>query len=146
MCYGFFSNSEISEAQQVKVWDSPTAILTTVYKAANKEKTLESSFNDLARPLNIWVCGPENKICLAVEAIRAAISPYINFAVFIVLFIALILIIQNWFKLVIWEWTAKEVTETKTKIFNIMLGIVIISGFVIIIRVMMSVVVMITGQ
>lgn len=147
ICYGFFGNIEKSNAANIKVWDSPADILGNVYYNANKDWTLSSQFNTLARPgYAVWTCGTENKICLAVEAVRAAISPYINFAVFIVLFIAVILIIYNWFNLVIWKWDAKEITEAKTKIFNIILWIIIISWFVIIIRMLMSVVVMITGQ
>ena len=148
MCYGFLGNTDISTAQsdivQVKVWDRPQDILKKVYTAWKKDWTINSKFSDLTRKTWQYQCWWKNKICMAVESIRIAISPYINFAVFVVLAIATILIIYNGFNLVIGKWTTAELTETKTKIINIVTWIVIISWFVIIIRMLMSVVVMIT--
>lgn len=146
-CYWFLGNTNISNAAvdiQVNVWDTPWDVLNKVYNAWKQDWTINSKFWDIARPTWYAQCWSSNKICMAVESIRAAISPYVNFAVFVVLAIATILIIYNWFNLVIGKWDAKEIAEAKTKITNIVTWIVIISWFVIIIRMLMSVVVMIT--
>ena len=149
-CYWFLGNANISNATvedgniTINVWDTPSSILKDIYTAWKKDWTINSKFWDIARPTWYAQCWSSNKICMAVESIRAAISPYVNFAVFVILAIATILIIYNWFGLVIGKWDAKEITEAKTKITNIVTWIVIISWFVIIIRMLMSVVVMIT--
>lgn len=149
-CYWFLGNTNISSAVvengnvKIQAWDSPKSILKDVYNAWKKDWTINSKFWDIARPTWFAQCWSSNKICMAVESIRAAISPYVNFAVFVVLAIATILIIYNWFNLVIWKWDAKEIADAKAKIINIITWIVIISWFVIIIRMLMSVVVMVT--
>lgn len=148
ICYGFLGSTDMSKAQsdsiQIKVWDTPQDILKAVYKAWKKDWTINSQFNDLTRRTWFAQCWSSNKICMAVESIRLAISPYVNFAVFVVLAIATILIIYNGFNLVIGKWTTEELTQTKAKITNIVTWIVIISWFVIIIRILMSIVVMVT--
>ena len=100
------------------------------------ENRLSDEFNSQNRTF-----GSENRITNTLDAIRVVIGPYIQRWVYIGLVMAVIFIIYNGFLMVTDRSGEEKVrNEAKIRITNIIIGVLLLTGFYFIIKVTLSLV------
>jgi len=121
-----------------KYWSNPLQILDTVVSQANQEDSVQQTALDTATDKE-WAYASKYKIANTLDWLRNNINPYLQYAVYIGLSVAVILLIYNWFLMVTnaahKEWEAAKV---KKNIINIIIWVIILTGFYFIIKLAVS--------
>ena len=121
-----------------KYWSNPLQILDTVVSRANQEDSVQQTALDTATDKE-WAYASKYKIANTLDWLRNNINPYLQYAVYIGLSVAVILLIYNWFLMVTnaahKEWEAAKV---KKNIINIIIWVIILTGFYFIIKLAVS--------
>ena len=112
---------------------SPTQILDSIAGEANSEYRIQETALD-------WVNDDQGafaskyKIANTLDSLRIKIAPYLQWMFYIGLSLAVILIIFYGMQLVTGAVSGEEISKTKVKMRNIAIGVAILTGFAIIIR------------
>jgi len=121
-----------------KYGSNPIQILDNVVSEANDEYKIQQTSLDTATDKQ-WAYASQYKIANTLDWLRNNINPYLQWAVYIGLSVAVILLIYNGFLMVTnaihKEWEAEKI---KKNIINILIGVVILTGFYFIIKLMVS--------
>lgn len=117
-----------------KYWGNPIQILDNVVGEANDEYKIQQTALDAATDKQ-WSYAGQYKIANTLDRFRNNINPYLQRAVYIWLSVAVILLIYNGLLMVTnavhKEW---ETAKIKKNIINIVIGVVILTGFYFIIK------------
>lgn len=118
----------------------PITILDTVVDKANEDFKVSETKLDTVNPKEWWQ-PIQYKITNTLEYFRKNINPYLQWIIFIGMAAAVILLIWNGFLMVTNathnKWDIKKVKENIT---NILIGVVIMLGFVALIRIVTAVI------
>lgn len=130
-------------AQSETRWDygdDPIKILDNVVGEANEEYKIQQTALDNATD-KAWAYASQYKIANTLDRFRNNINPYLQWAVYIGLSVAVILLIYNGF-LMVTNAAHKEGDTTKIKknIINIAIGVIILTGFYFIIKLTVSII------
>jgi len=121
-----------------KYGTEPIRILDRVVQEANQDYKIQQTALDWATSQQ-WAYQQQYKIANTLDRLRNNINPYLQWAVYIWLSVAVILIIYNGFLMVTNavhnEW---EMAKVKKNIINIVIGVVVLTGFYFIIKVAVS--------
>lgn len=113
---------------------NPQNILDAVVDKANEDRTIQQTqLDSVSRQQGAYPS--EYRIANTLDALRIAIAPYLQRAAYIALAVATIGIIYNGFQLVTGQ---GDLTTARTNITNILIGVVIVTGFYAIIRIFVS--------
>ncbi|MFZ2151416.1 MAG: hypothetical protein WAZ12_00995 [Candidatus Absconditicoccaceae bacterium] len=124
----------------------PTAILDTVVSKANQDYEIqETALDGITNDQGGYA--KEYKIANTLEYFKNNIQPYIQWAVYVGLTCAVILLIYNGFLMVTGS-IHKEGDSDKIKknVTNIAIGVIVLTGFYTIIKLMVAVINMIFGS
>ena len=137
-CLPFFSF-----AQSETRWDygdDPIKILDNVVSEANEEYKIQQTSLDSATDKQ-WAYASQYKIANTLDRFRNNINPYLQWAVYLGLSVAVILLIYNGF-LMVTNAAHKEgdMSKVKKNIINIIIGVIILTGFYFIIKLTVSVI------
>ncbi len=123
-----------------KYGEDPIQILDNVVSEANDEYKIQQTALDTATDKE-WAYASQYKIANTLDRFRNNINPYLQRTVYIWLSVAVILLIYNGFLMVTnavhKEW---EVAKIKKNIINIIIGVIILTGFYFIIRLTVSII------
>lgn len=108
-------------------WFDPKKVLEEL--KSDEQNVSHKLTNEISMSTNKW-------IRWTLEGISNGITPYIDWLFFIAWTAALILIMYNWLKLMIsaWIWQS-EANKIKSRMLNLAMWVVVISGVYIILRV-----------
>jgi len=123
-----------------KYGSDPIMILDSVVDEANDEYKIQQTSLDNATDKQ-WAYSSQYKIANTLDRFRNNINPYLQRAVYIGLSLAVILLIYNGFLMVTnavhKEW---EIAKIKKNIMNIVIGVVILTGFYFIIKLAVAII------
>lgn len=133
----------LSFAQTDTRWqygNDPISILDNVVRDANEDVRVQQTSLDNATDKE-WAYASQYKITNTLDWLRNNINPYLQWAVYIWLSIAVILLIYNGF-LMVTNAVHKEGETAKIKknIINIVIGVIILTGFYFIIKLATSII------
>lgn len=121
-----------------KYGGNPIQILDNVVSEANDEYKIQQTALDQATDKQ-WAYASPYKIANTLDWFRNNINPYLQWAVYIWLSVAVILLIYNGLLMVTnaihKEW---EVAKIKKNIINIVIGVIVLTGFYFIIKLAVS--------
>lgn len=121
-------------------WDDPISILDAVVWEANDDYKIQQTALDNATDKQ-WGYASSYKIANTLDWFRQNINPYLQRAVYIGLSVAVILLIYNGFLMVTnaahKEWEAAKI---KKNIMNIVIWVIILTGFYFIIKLAVSII------
>lgn len=118
---------------------NPEEVLDKVVQDANKKDGVqETALDEIDGSYGIY--WDDRKITNTFDSIRENIAPYIDWAVFIGLSIATILIIYNWLMLVTLPVQSDATGKVMTRLKFIIIWVLIITGFYFIIKLVLSLV------
>ncbi len=124
---------------------NPIQILDNVVSEANDEYKIQQTALDAITDKQ-WAYSSQYKIANTLDWLRNNINPYLQWAVYIWLSVAVILLIYNWFLMVTNamhnEW---DMAKVKKNIINIVIGVVVLTWFYFIIRLTVSIITSIFG-
>ena len=128
------------QGRRVNRWSSPEEIASTIADRANEdEKIQDTKLNKINNKQ--WWYPKQYQLTNTAEWIRKNIQPYLQWSLYIGLIAATILLIWNGFRLVtnstLWGGDIKTV---KNNIKNILIGVLIMTGFLVIIKLTMAVI------
>ena len=126
--------------------ENPINILDNVVSEANDDYKIQQTSLDSATSLE-WGYASQYKIANTLDRFRNNINPYIQYAVYIWLSVAVILLIYNGF-LMVTNAVHKEGETAKIKknIINIVIGVIILTWFYFIIKLTVSIINSIFGD
>ncbi|MBF0932024.1 MAG: hypothetical protein HXJ92_01300 [candidate division SR1 bacterium] len=127
-----FASSSLN-SKRVSADGSPKQLVESVHTIANKDFQIQQTKLDGIESRGKY------KITSTLEYIRKNIFPYIQWIVFIGLSIGAIMLIWNGFKLVTQSVSGDKVAEIKKDIQSVLIGVVILTSFLIIIRLTLGV-------
>ncbi len=115
-------------------WDDPLEVLDKVVWEANKKVSFqETALDDITD--KEWSFQVQYKISNTLDYLRVNIAPYLQWAVYIGLVVAVILIVYNWFLMVTHtinkEWDFEKV---KKRIWYIVIWVLLLTWFYAIIK------------
>lgn len=141
---GFLINAQEKDSR-VGWWNSPEEVVATIADRANEDlKIQETKFDKIH---NKWSYGKNYQMTNTLEWIRKNIQPYLQWIIYIGLAGATILLIWNGFRLVTnsaIKWG--DIKTVKWNIQSILLGVLIMTSFLIIIKIVMAVMNMLFSQ
>ena len=113
---------------------SPQEILDRVAGEANKNIAVQETALDWATD-TMWGYPRQYKISNTLEYLRINIAPYIQWVVYIWLVVAVILVMYNWFLMVTHSIHSQwDFTKIQGKLKYIAIGIILLTGFYAIIK------------
>ncbi len=122
-------------------WDkgsSPSEILDSIAGQANSEYKIQDTALDQVSN-DQWAYASKYKIANTLDSIRIKIAPYLQWIFYIWLGMAVILIIYNGILLVTGAVSGEDIKKVQWRIKNIAIGVAILTGFAIIVRVFISI-------
>ena len=133
LCVPFFA----SHAQRWRRWAQGTnsiEILDNVAARANQDVDIQdTALDDVTR--SRWSYATQYRLTNTLDAIRQNIAPYLQRAVFIGLWLAVILLIYNGLLLATNALHSQgEVAQTQKRMINILIWVVVLTWFYIIVR------------
>lgn len=136
--FSFFAVAQNS--WESKYGSDPIRILDAVVGEANEEYQIQQTSLDDATSTQ-WAYASQYKIANTLDRFRNNINPYLQWTVYIGLSIAVILLIYNGFLMVTnvvhKQW---DISKIKTNIINIVIGVIILTGFYFIIKLAVSII------
>ncbi len=138
LCYSLPLLSFAQSDSRSKYGNNPIQILDTVVGEANDEYKIQQTALDNATDKQ-WAYASQYKIANTLDRFRNNINPYLQWAVYIGLSVAVILLIYNGL-LMVTNAVHKEgeIAKIKKNIINIVIGVVILTGFYFIIKLAVS--------
>lgn len=123
-----------------KYGGDPIQILDTVVGEANQDYKIQQTALDNATDKQ-WAYASQYKIANTLDWLRNNINPYLQRAVYVGLSVAVILLIYNGF-LMVTNAAHKEGEAAKIKknIINIVIGVIVLTGFYFIIKLAVSII------
>lgn len=122
------------DTSRSNLWNTPSTVLDRVAERVNRDRIQENALNDTSNTQ--WQYASEYKITNTLDALRVQITPYIQWTMFIGLSLAVMLLIYNGFLMVTnWLHGEWDTSKVKTRIMNIIIGVVLLTWFYIIIQV-----------
>lgn len=123
----------------------PFQVLEAVKDKANEDYKIQETALDQITDEQ-WAYQRQYKITNTLDYIRQNIYPYLQWIVYIWLVIAVILIIYNWFLMVTnWVHNQSDMTKVKKNMMNIVIWVVLLTGFYFILRLMVALITSIFG-
>ncbi len=123
-----------------KYGEDPIQILDNVVSEANDDYKIQQTALDNATDKQ-WAYASQYKIANTLDWFRNNINPYLQWAVYIWLSIAVILLIYNGFLMVTNAIHKEgETAKIKKNIINIVIGVIVLTGFYFIIKLMVSII------
>ena len=122
-------------------WSSPIQVFDNVVGKSNEwHYDIQETALDWITDLE-WNYLPQNKISNTLDYLRKHIAPYIQRAVYVWFVVSTTWLIVCWFLLVTW-WISKSswFEKVKWKIINALLGVFVLSGFYLFIKLMVSII------
>ena len=113
---------------------TPDDLVKSIHTIANKDFQIQQTKLD-----NIAIGKTKYKITGTLDYIRRNIYPYIQWTIFIGLTMGAIMLIWNGFKLVTQSVSGDKVAEIKKDIQSVLIGIVVLSSFLAIIKLTLAV-------
>lgn len=140
LCYTLPLFSFAQTDSRGQYWEDPIQILDNVVKDANDEYKIQQTALDSATDKQ-WAYASQYKMANTLDRFRNNINPYLQRAVYIGLSVAVILLIYNGL-LMVTNAVHKEGETAKIKknIINIVIGVVILTGFYFIIKLAVSII------
>lgn len=138
------TNAQITDTV---IWrgSSPEEIATTIAGKANEDQKVQDTKFDKIN--NQWSYGKNYQITNTLEWIRNNIQPYIQWTLYIGLVGATILLIRNGFKMVTGSAIGGgDLKTTKENIKSILVGVLIMGGFLVIIKIVNAIVNLLFNQ
>lgn len=133
------------EKSRGNYWNDPIKILDTVVWKSNDDYKIQQTSLDNVTDKQWWYAS-SYKIANTLDWLRNNINPYLQRAVYIGLSVAVILLIYNGFLMVTnaihKEW---EVVKIKKNIMNIIIGVILLTGFYFIIKLVGSIITSLFG-
>lgn len=127
-------------------WNSPEEIAATIVDKANEDiRVQDTKFDKITNKQ--WAYGKNYQITNTLERIRKNIQPYLQWMLYIGLIGATILLIWNGFRLVtnsVISWG--DMKTVKGNIQTILVGVLIMTSFLILIKLVMAVINMFFGS
>lgn len=119
----------------------PDAILDDIVWGANGElhKGSEIIVTKLDGTTNTQIFGSEHKLSWTLESVRQNISFYLQWAAYLALAGAVTLIIYNGLMLVISPMSPDEASKVKTRIIYIATGIVLVTWFYFVLKIILAI-------
>lgn len=115
--------------------DNPENILDNVAWEVNEDTWIqETQLNRVSR--QEWWFASRYTISNTLDSIRVRIAPYLQWAVYIGLSLAVILIVYNWFLMVTgslhssWEWS-----DVQKRLTMIVIGVLLLTGFYFVVKI-----------
>lgn len=134
-CFLFFLNITFSASRKTYSWTTAENVLDRVVDNS-KTNIIESKFDNV---INKGTFGQDKKISGTLDSIRDNISFYLNWVLFLGLTGATILIVYNGFLLVFTPVAGDQLEKVKKRLLNIVVGVVVMTGFYFIIKISLSV-------
>ncbi len=136
-----YSLASGSNSKWVNYEGDPEQFVESVQSIANKDFHIQETKLDniTSRSIGGGQRSSAFKITGTLEWIRMNIFPYIQWTVFIGLSIGAIMLIWNGFKLVTQSLSGEKAAEVKKDIQSVLIGIVILTGFLAIIQLTLGV-------
>lgn len=128
-----FASSSLNSKRVSADW-SPKQLVESIHTIANKDFQIQQTKFD-----NIAIGKTKYKITSTLDYIRRNIYPYIQWTIFIGLTMGAIMLIWNGFKLVTQSVSGDKVAEIKKDIQSVLIGIVVLSSFLAIIKLTLGV-------
>ncbi len=130
----------LAASSRGKYWSNPIQILDNVVSEANEDYKIQQTALDSATSLQGGYAS-QYKIANTLDRFRNNINPYLQWAVYIWLSAAVILLIYNGL-LMVTNAVHKEgeIAKIKKNIFNIIIGVVVLTGFYFIIKLTVSII------
>lgn len=129
-----------------KYGKDPTVILDTVVSKANQDYEIQETALD-GITNDQWWYAKEYKIANTLEYLKNNIQPYIQWALYVWLTCAVILLIYNWFLMVTGsihkEWDSDKIKKNVT---NIVIWVIVLTWFYTIIKLMVAIINTIFGS
>ncbi len=140
LCYLLPLMSFAASENRSKYGGNPIQILDNVVSEANDDYSIQQTSLDKATATQ-WAYSSQYKIANTLDRLRQNINPYIQYTVYIGLSVAVILLIYNGLLMVTnavhKEW---ETAKIKKNIINILIGVLILTGFYFIIKLAVSII------
>ena len=138
ICYVLPLFSFAQDDSRWKYGGNPIQILKNVVSEANDDYKIQETVLDEVTD-TLWTYSPNYKLANTLDWLRKNINPYIQYAVYIWLSVAVILLIYNGLLMVTnslhGEW---EFAKVKKNIINIVIGVIILTWFYFIIKLTVS--------
>ena len=114
--------------------DDPDNILDNVAGEVNEDTGIqETQLNRVSR--QEWGYAARFTISNTLDSIRIRLAPYLQWAVYIGLALAVIFIIYNWFLMVTWSLHSQwERSAVQKRLMMIIIGVLLLTGFYFVIR------------
>ncbi len=134
-CAAIFSTT-LQAQNLTRDWHNAFTLLDDVARETNAwTRIQETALNDIS---NIqWQYASEFKIANTLDSIRMQISPYLQWIMYLWLSWAVIGLIYNGFMLVTSPVWWEDNANIKTRITNIIKGVIVLTGFYVIIKLML---------
>lgn len=139
-CYSFPLLIFAQSTSRTKYGNNPIQILDTVVEEANVDYKIQQTVLDAANDKQ-WAYIGAYKIANTLDWFRNNINPYLQWAVYIWLSIAVILLIYNGLLMVTNSIHKEgETAKVKKNIINIVIGVIILTWFYFIIKLTVSII------
>lgn len=143
-CIALYGISVTSAHGRWNYGDTPTQVLDSIVDDSNDEYNIQDT------PLEAvnewwWQFNAEYKIANTLDSIRYNIAKYIQWAVFIGLALAVIGIIITWLLMVTKSVSETEIASIKSRITGIVIGVLLLGGFLALIRLVLSLITSVVG-
>lgn len=136
----FVSTVSMVEAQHTRWWtkgSTPRDVLESVARGANEQYMIQDNeLDDIDG--SQWPYPNNNRIANTLSSFGQQIAPYLQWTVYIGLVGAVIMIIIQAYRLVVW-WSDQQ-ADAKSKITNVLIGVLILGTFYLIIQVFVAVI------
>lgn len=116
---------------------SPTEVLDRMVWEANATNKIQDTQLDRITDKE-WQFATKYKVANTLDSIRMKIAPYLQWFIFIWLTVATVLLIITGFQFVTSGQTGADTKKLQWRIKNIIIGVIILTGFYIITRIFMS--------
>ena len=137
-----FSFSYAQEWKRTNRWSTPMQVFETFVDEANDEGrySIQETALDGVTDLQ-WVYPRQYKISNTLDYIRQEIDPFLQRAAYIGLVASTAGLIICWFLMVTW-WIGKSswFEKVKSKIFNALIGVFLLSGFYLVVKLFISII------
>jgi Type IV secretion system pilin len=134
-CFGMWTSA--SAASRGDYGTQPSEVLDRVVGDANKVVKIQDTALDRVTESQGQFAS-KYKVANTLDSVRQNIAPYLQWFIFIGLAVATILIIITGFQLVTSQSSGEDTKKAQGRIKNIVIGIVIMTGFYLIVKIFMS--------
>ena len=143
-CLAVFWVSFAQQWRWADRWSTPFQVFENVVGWANAWDKIQETYLDTIS--DAWGENPQSKITNTLSTVRGKLGPYIQWAVYVGLVLSTAWLIICGFIMVTGWVTNTWFDKIKTKVINALLGVFILSGFYVIIKLMVGAINMFFGD